>query len=340
MSEVIEQVQQSAKPIAPARTAQSVLARMGERFGVDPGKLFESLRSVAFRQQGNRAPSNEQMMALLVVAETYRLNPFLKEIYAFPDKNDNIVPVVGIDGWIRITQGHEAYDGEEFVFGPDDKAGLPEWVECRIFRKDRSRPTIVREFMAECRRSTGPWGSHPRRMLRHKAFIQCARVAFGFGGIYDQDEAERIIDGEARVISTADDPMMQDIEARAARRAAAAPALEQSQPVTIEAQATRKEPEAVEVNTAIPKGDAKPESAAADSAPSDTGGGAPDAAAPASKASAGPAVTAKSIEKQMRGAKTMDALNDAASLINALPVSEQKSLNELYKERAAAFGVE
>jgi hypothetical protein len=31
-------------------------------------------------------------------------------------------------------------------------------------------------------------------MLRHKALIQCARLAFGYGGIYDQDEAERIIE--------------------------------------------------------------------------------------------------------------------------------------------------
>jgi hypothetical protein len=29
-------------------------------------------------------------------------------------------------------------------------------------------------------------------MLRHKALIQCARVAFGFAGIHDPDEAERI----------------------------------------------------------------------------------------------------------------------------------------------------
>lgn len=29
-------------------------------------------------------------------------------------------------------------------------------------------------------------------MLRHKALIQCARLAFGFVGIFDQDEAERI----------------------------------------------------------------------------------------------------------------------------------------------------
>jgi hypothetical protein len=31
-------------------------------------------------------------------------------------------------------------------------------------------------------------------MLRHKALIQCARVAFGFSGIYDPDEAERIVE--------------------------------------------------------------------------------------------------------------------------------------------------
>ena len=31
-------------------------------------------------------------------------------------------------------------------------------------------------------------------MLRHKAMIQAARLAFGFTGIYDQDEAERIVE--------------------------------------------------------------------------------------------------------------------------------------------------
>jgi hypothetical protein len=34
-------------------------------------------------------------------------------------------------------------------------------------------------------------------MLRHKAMIQCARMAFGFGGIFDQDEAERIVEADA-----------------------------------------------------------------------------------------------------------------------------------------------
>ena len=111
----------------------------------------------------------------------------------------------------------------EFEFGPPvEKTGGVEWVECSIYRKDRNRPTVVREFLRECKRSTDPWSSHPTRMLRHKALIQCARVAFGFAGIYDQDEAEQIIEGGVRVVRPADDPFAavnQRIEQRPAAQA-------------------------------------------------------------------------------------------------------------------------
>jgi hypothetical protein len=65
---------------------------------------------------------------------------------------------------------------------------------CIIYRKDRSHPISVTEYMSECKRGAGPWLSHPKRLLRHKAMIQCSRLAFGYTGIFDQDEAERIID--------------------------------------------------------------------------------------------------------------------------------------------------
>ena len=48
----------------------------------------------------------------------------------------------------------------------------------------------MREYFAECKRNTDPWNQMPRRMLRHKAIIQCGRIAFGFSGIYDPDDAE------------------------------------------------------------------------------------------------------------------------------------------------------
>ncbi len=151
----------------------------------DGAGLIETLKATAFKGQ----VSDAQMTALMVVANQYALNPWTKEIYAFPDKNNGIVPVVGVDGWSRIINSHPQFDGIEFE--QDEQS-----CTCIIFRKDRNRPIKVTEWMAECKRGTGPWQSHPKRMLRHKAMIQCARLAFGYGGIYDQDEAERIVEGQ------------------------------------------------------------------------------------------------------------------------------------------------
>ena len=149
----------------------------------DPQELIQTLKATAFKGQ----VSDAQMAALLMVAAQYQLNPWVKEIYAFPDKNNGIVPVVGVDGWSRIINSHPQFDGMDFE--QDEES-----CTCIIYRKDRNHPIRVTEWMDECRRGTGPWQSHPKRMLRHKAMIQCARLAFGFVGVYDQDEAERIVE--------------------------------------------------------------------------------------------------------------------------------------------------
>ena len=151
----------------------------------DGAGLIDTLKATAFKGQ----VSDAQMTALLVVANQYGLNPWTREVYAFPDKNNGIVPVVGVDGWSRIINSHPQFDGIDFEQDSES-------CTCIIYRKDRSHPIKVTEWMAECKRGTGPWQSHPRRMLRHKAMIQCARLAFGYGGIYDQDEAERIVESQ------------------------------------------------------------------------------------------------------------------------------------------------
>jgi phage recombination protein Bet len=91
-----------------------LIQRFAERFSVDPNKLFDTLKATAFKQRDGSAPTNEQMMALLVVADQYGLNPFTKEIFAFPDKQAGIIPVVGVDGWSRIINQHDQFDGMEF----------------------------------------------------------------------------------------------------------------------------------------------------------------------------------------------------------------------------------
>lgn len=146
-------------------------------------EMVQTLKATAFKGQ----VSDAQMIALLAVANQYGLNPWTKEIYAFPDKNNGIVPVVGVDGWSRIINSHPQFDGMDF--DQDDES-----CTCRMYRKDRKHAISTTEYFSECKRDTGPWRSHPKRMLRHKAMIQCARLAFGYVGIYDQDEAERIVE--------------------------------------------------------------------------------------------------------------------------------------------------
>lgn len=168
-------------------TALEVLTtKLASQFDLGDGKgLSETLKSTAFKSATQ--VTDEQMTALLIVASQHGLNPFTREIFAFPDKG-GIVPVVGVDGWSRIMNTHPQFDGIDFKFDSES-------CTCIIYRKDREHPTCVTEYMDECRRDNSPaWKSHPRRMLRHKSMIQAARLAFGFTGIFDQDEAERIVE--------------------------------------------------------------------------------------------------------------------------------------------------
>jgi phage recombination protein Bet len=167
--------------IAATQPKQSALAVMAGKYNVEPTKLLETLKNTVFR-----GASNDELLALVVVSNEYGLNPLTKEIYAFPAKGGGIVPVVSIDGWLRMMNDHPQFDGIDYEFEHDDG----KLISCTsiIYRKDRAHPTRVTEYLAECRRNTEPWKME-RRMLRHKATIQGARVAFGFSGITDEDEA-------------------------------------------------------------------------------------------------------------------------------------------------------
>lgn len=187
----------------------TLTSKLAARLDIGDGAgLIETLKATAFKGQ----VSDAQMTALMIVANQYGLNPWTKEIYAFPDKQNGIVPVVGVDGWARIINTHPQFDGMDF------KADA-ESCTCTIYRKDRSHPVSVTEYMEECYRPPikkdgyeikTPWQTHARRMLRHKSMIQCARLAFGFVGIFEQDEAERILEAGAPTAGPA--PLVERVE--------------------------------------------------------------------------------------------------------------------------------
>ena len=199
------------------RSAATLLDKLGARYmpGTGKAEVLSILKATAFKVKDGEA-TNAQVAALLVVADQYNLNPWTRELFAFPDKQNGIVPVVSVDGWNRIANAHEAYNGEELVVPAreewvqiDDDAKLaPPYMTVRVYRKDREVPTEHTEYLDEVYRPAfvgkgrngetytkpGPWQSHTKRMLEHKARIQARRIAFGFAGIFDEDEALRIVE--------------------------------------------------------------------------------------------------------------------------------------------------
>src|SRR5678815_1261804 len=167
-------------------SAPSALVLIASKLSVEPGKLLDTLKATVLK-----GASNEELLALVVVANRYGLDPLLKEIYAFPSKG-GITPIVSVDGWIKMVNRHPDLDGIDFEF-QDDQEGKPFSVTCILHLKHRTHPIRVTEYFDECVRNTDPWNKMPRRMLRHKALCQAARIAFGFSGIHDEDEAIDIV---------------------------------------------------------------------------------------------------------------------------------------------------
>jgi phage recombination protein Bet len=167
---------------AVAVTKPSAINLMASRLSVEPAKLFETLKSTVFQKA-----TNEELLALVVVANEYGLNPFLKELYAFPAKGGGIVPIVSVDGWNKMLVRQPDFDGIEFDFA-ETEAG--ELVSCTatIHVKNRSHPVKITEYMAECKRNTEPWNNMPHRMLRNRTLCQASRIAFGFSGVKHEEE--------------------------------------------------------------------------------------------------------------------------------------------------------
>jgi phage recombination protein Bet len=179
----------------------SIIAALAEQYGMDRRAFELVIRRTCLPDP---EASMEDVVAFLMVAKRYGLNPLTREVYAFRRKEGGIQAIVGIDGWFTLANREEQFDGITFADLADEQGRLVA-ITARVHRKDRTHPIEVTEYMAECKRGTSQWSQWPSRMLRHKAAIQALRYAFGFSGIVDEDEAARLVQTEerARVLTEA-----------------------------------------------------------------------------------------------------------------------------------------
>jgi RecT family len=117
------------------------------------------------------------ILALLRNIQALHLDPFNEEIGFTQYEDGQWQTFISIEGCSKLLNCHEQFNGLIFTQADTQIEGVPEWVECSIYRKDRILPITVREHYIEVKGDNPIWQKMPRRMLRHRALQQCVRLA-------------------------------------------------------------------------------------------------------------------------------------------------------------------
>ena len=119
------------------------------------------------------------ILSLLRTMQHWHLDPLKEEIGFTQYEDGNWQVFISIDGCSKLLNQHSQFNGLVFSQADTLVEGVPEWIECSIYRRDRIIPITVREYFVEVRNSHDMWQKMPRRMLRHRALQQCVRLAVG-----------------------------------------------------------------------------------------------------------------------------------------------------------------
>ena len=159
----------SEKQISPMAKALKCAA---QAVGMAPKEL------TAWFSQYPQLGEAAQETCLRLIAE-YRLNPRADEIDLVQFEEGRWQVFITINGWAKLINAHPAFCGIEFSEASEFEEGVPIWMGCAIYRTDRVKPIEVKEYFSEMKTEHAAWQQMPRRMLRHRAMQQCARLAFG-----------------------------------------------------------------------------------------------------------------------------------------------------------------
>ena len=171
----------------------AALAKLADITGASPAEIKDVIKGMILsaKNQHNVPVTDAEMAVVTGTCAKYGLNPLVKECAAFVS-GGKLNLIVMIDGYYNIVNRQPTFDGVEFDDHLNDKGEIIS-ITCRMFLSNRTRPVVVTEYLAECNDiKSSVWRKWPYRMLRHKAYIQAARMAFGLSEIIDNDEADRI----------------------------------------------------------------------------------------------------------------------------------------------------
>jgi len=117
------------------------------------------------------------ILHLLRTVQHLHLDPLAEEIGFVQYEDGQWQTFISVDGCAKLLNNHSQFNGLTFTQAQTLTDGVPEWIECSIYRKDRELPICVREYFCEVKGGSAIWQKMPNRMLRHRALQQCVRLA-------------------------------------------------------------------------------------------------------------------------------------------------------------------
>jgi len=148
--------------------------------GVAPERMFDLLNNVWSVSKGRPPLTRHEMFQGVSMIARYRLDPIAREIYVTRDNKDRLITVIGIDGWVKILDRTEHYDGfeQDLEFAEDPKSPTGQKlvaVTTTIYSKQRSHPVTYKAYAWEYANLAGfmhdkiPWHMLRLFSLRHAA---------------------------------------------------------------------------------------------------------------------------------------------------------------------------
>jgi len=178
---------------------------LAEKFMVDPKELLRVISKQIISVGKDEPPATqEEVFHVMSVMQAYKLNPFVRQIYAFRSKGKLVISVP-LDGWVAMANRNPKYQGVTYEFPkkPDGSYDLVQtsggkpcwpWV-CATCHVQGRVPTQAFAFLEEWyihgRNAPSNWDMYPTHRLKMKAFTQAVREALGIS-LFDDADAEQM----------------------------------------------------------------------------------------------------------------------------------------------------
>lgn len=174
--------------------------------------ITEEEKQVINRQFFPQGADNGDKIYCMKVAESFNLNPILKQIYFVPRRTqvdgqwiNKVEPLAGRDSFLTLAHRTGKFNGIESKVEIKDTPILKDgkWTRendlvatATVYRTDCERPFVVsvnyREYVQTKKDGTPTqfWANKPETMLKKVAESQVLRKAFDITGLYAEEEYE------------------------------------------------------------------------------------------------------------------------------------------------------